>query len=44
MWKGQYQDDQVSATILANSVWLRDGTSYNQDTLQILGEDYYASL
>ena len=43
VWKGQYQDDQVSATILANSVWLRDGASYNQDTLQILGEDYYAS-
>ncbi len=43
LWKDHYRDDGAVTSLLANSLWLRDGMTYSQDTLDILAEDYYAS-
>ena len=43
VWQGIYQDDGISSTILASSLWLREGFPYQQDTLDRLAQDYYAS-
>lgn len=43
VWKACYKNDGVSSTVLANSIWLSDNYSYNQETLNTLAEYYYAS-
>ncbi len=43
VWQGSYQDDGVTSTILASSLWLREGVSYQQETLDLLAQEYYAS-
>ena len=43
LWRDNYRDDGVVTSLMANSLWLRDGMSYSQPTLDILAEDYYAS-
>lgn len=43
LWLSNYADDGVTTNILANSVWLKDGTEYNKSTLDILAGNYYAS-
>lgn len=43
VWKALYNDDGASKTILANSIWLRDDSEYNKDTLDLLASNYYAS-
>lgn len=43
LWKCNYSDDGRLTSLLANSLWLRDGTSYNPDTLATLARDYYAA-
>lgn len=43
VWKACYKDDGLSSVILANSLWLDNNTSYNQETLETLAEYYYAS-
>ena len=43
MWNANYCDDGVVSSILANSVWLRDGTSYHEEVLNRLAQTYYAS-
>lgn len=43
LWKDSYQDDGAATSILANSLWLRDGMTYSQDVLDTLAKDYYAS-
>lgn len=43
LWLSNYADDGVTTNILANSVWLRDGTDYNKTTLDTLASKYYAS-
>ena len=43
LWRSCYQDDGTTATILANSLWLRDDMTYSQETLDTLAKDYYAS-
>ena len=43
LWKENSWDDGLVTSTLANSIWLRDGYAYNSDTLQKLGEDFYAS-
>lgn len=43
LWNALYNDDGTYQSLLANSVWLRDDTDYEQDALRILAEDYYAS-
>ena len=43
LWTENSWDDGLVTSTLANSIWLRNGYSYNEETLQTLGEDYYAS-
>ena len=43
LWTENSWDDGLVTSVLANSIWLRDGYSYNEETLKSLGEDYYAS-
>ena len=43
LWTENSWDDGLVTSALANSIWLRDGYSYNEETLKSLGEDYYAS-
>ncbi len=43
LWNANYRDDGVTASILGNSLWLRQDTTYRQDTLSRLAGDYYAS-
>lgn len=43
LWNALYNDDGTYQSLLANSVWLRDDTDYEQDALRTLAEDYYAS-
>ena len=43
LWRDNYRDDGAVTSLLANSLWLRDGTTYSQDVLDTLAADYYAS-
>jgi len=43
LWKDNYRDDGVVTSLLAKSLWLRDGMTYSQETLDRLASDYYAS-
>ncbi len=43
LWNACYLDDN-DQTLLANSVWLDDSLSYNQNTMDLLAENYYTSV
>lgn len=43
LWNANYRDDGHLTSLLANSVWLSENLSYNQDTLNTLADCYYAS-
>ncbi len=43
LWQKLYADNGVYSSILANSIWLKDGINYNKDTLNVLKNNYYAS-
>ncbi len=43
VWNANYNDDGAVTSLLASSLWLRDGMLYNNDTLKTLAETYYAS-
>lgn len=43
VWNSHYRNDGSVESILANSMWLRDDLNYNNNTLNILSKDYYAS-
>lgn len=43
LWLQSYQDDGQTASLLASSLWLRQGTNYEQSTLDNLAAYYYAS-
>lgn len=43
LWNANYCDDGTVTSLLASSVWLSDNIKYNQDTLNRLAENYYAS-
>ena len=43
LWSSNYVDTPILKSILANSLWLNDSTSYNMDTLNTLASEYYAS-
>lgn len=43
VWNCNYRDDGAVASILANSLWLNEDVTYNQDTLDTLATDFYAS-
>ena len=42
LYNNAYYDEDLKS-VLASSVWLRDDTNYNQDTMDSLAENYYAS-
>ncbi len=44
VWEGHYNDDGLTTSILANSLWLKNGYPYNKETAQLLAEQYYASV
>jgi len=44
VWEGHYNDDGLSTSILANSLWLEEGYVYNKETVQLLADSYYASV
>ena len=44
VWKAHYNDDGLSTSILANSLWLEEGYTYNEATVQQLANSYYASV
>ena len=43
LWEANYVDTPVLTSLLADSVWMRDGVVYNEETLQRLAAIYYAS-
>lgn len=43
IWNATYRDDG-DQTLLANSVWLDKGLSYNQDVMDTLAEYYYTDV
>ena len=43
LWTENSWDDGLVTSTLANSIWLRNGYSYNEETLQKLGDEFYAS-
>ncbi len=43
VWNANYQDDGALTSILASSLWLREGVDFRQDTMDILAKDFYAS-
>ena len=42
LYNNAYYDEDLKS-VLASSIWLRDDTNYNQDTMDSLAENYYAS-
>ena len=43
LWRANYRDDGQTTSLLANSVWLDEALTYNEDTLHTLADTYYAS-
>ena len=43
LWSANYRDDGQTTSLLANSVWLDEALTYNEDTLNTLADTYYAS-
>jgi len=44
IWKANYSDDGLVKSVLASSLWLRNDTSYKEETLKSLSDIYYASV
>ena len=44
VWKGHYNADGLTTSILANSLWLEDGYIYNKETVDRLADSDYASV
>ena len=44
IWNGHYCSDGATTSILANSLWLDEGLSFNEETVAALAEQYYASV
>lgn len=43
VWNSNYRDDGALTSILASSLWLNKDVKFNQDTMDILARDLYAS-
>lgn len=43
MWKANYRNDGATTSILANSLWLNDGVTFNMGTINRLADSYHAS-
>ena len=44
VWKAHYNDDGLTTSVLANSLWLEEGYIYNKETVQLLADSYYTSV
>jgi len=44
IWESAYQDNSHEICVLANSLWLEKGLTYNQEAMDALGYHYYASV
>ena len=44
VWQAHYNDDGLTTSILANSLWLEEGYTYNEKTVELLADKYYASV
>ena len=44
IWESTYNDNGHEISTLANSLWLEEGLSYQQDTMDNLAYHYYASV
>ena len=44
VWRANYWNDGLSTSVLASSLWLSDGLSYNESVVNTLAESYYASV
>ena len=44
LWRSLYTDSATGRTLLANSLWLREGQFYKTETVERLASDYYASV
>lgn len=44
VWRAHYNDDGLSKSILGSSLWLEEDYGFNQDTVQLLTDNYYASV
>ena len=43
IWNASYRDDGAVESILASSVWLNEDVTFNQSTMDMLAQNYYAS-
>ena len=43
LWHDLYTDDGTASVLLGTSMWLNQGVDFNQGTLDILAEHYYAA-
>lgn len=44
VWNANYRDDGATKSVLASSLWLRDGRDYRHQTVDSLAQNYYASV
>ena len=44
VWNANYRDDGATKSVLASSLWLRDGRDYRQQTVDSLARNSYASV
>lgn len=44
VWQGHYNNDGLSKSILGSSLWLDEGVNYNRNTVDLLADNYYASV
>ena len=43
LWESNYADTPLLTSLLGNSLWLNNSMKYNEDTLKLLADQYYAS-
>lgn len=44
LWESNYVDTPTLKSLLANSLWLREGTECKEETLREVAQNYYASV
>ena len=44
VWESVYQDNSNEICVLANSLWLEEGLTYNQEAMDAIAYHYYASV
>ena len=44
IWESVYQDNSKEICVLANSLWLENGLTYSQETMDAIAYHYYASV